>query len=84
MAASEGSEDATEVFAGLRSGKIGAKLDFGHFDRAQNPDKTSLLLLVAYIFQRRLFHPMLKNPGTESKLKMFIDNTSYPKWTKSS
>ena len=34
-------------------------------------------------FQRRLFHPMLKNPGTGSKLKVFIDNASYPKWPKS-
>src|SRR5918992_1463474 len=31
-----------------------------------------------------LFHPMLKNPGIGSKLKVFIDNASYPKWTKSS
>ena len=28
VAASEGSEDATEVFAGLRSGRIGAKMPF--------------------------------------------------------
>jgi hypothetical protein len=27
---------------------------------------------------------MLKNPGTESKLKVFSDNASYPKWPKSS
>jgi hypothetical protein len=27
---------------------------------------------------------MLKNPGTGSKLKVFSDNASYPKWTKSS
>jgi hypothetical protein len=27
---------------------------------------------------------MLKNPATGSKLKVFIDNTSYPKWPKSS
>jgi hypothetical protein len=27
---------------------------------------------------------MLKNPGTGSELKVFIDNASYPKWPKSS
>jgi hypothetical protein len=27
---------------------------------------------------------MLKNPGIGSKLKVFIDNALYPKWTKSS
>jgi hypothetical protein len=26
---------------------------------------------------------MLKNPGTGSELKVFIDNASYPKWPKS-